>query len=96
MELEDGGSGDMDGVRNGLIVDPGGLGYSSQSSGSTDFVPMDVGGGGCFIATSIDADSGRTIPGRRVFLLVAGLGWLPFVAWRTVAATTEFTRHAIA
>lgn len=96
LELEDGGSGDMDGVRNGLIVDPGGLGYSSQSSGSTDFVPMDVGGGGCFIATSIDADSGRTIPGRRVFLLVAGLGWLPFVAWRTVAATTEFTRHAIA
>ncbi len=45
--LEDGGIGDADGVANGIIVDPAGLGTelpAEASSGS--------GGGGCFIATT--------------------------------------------
>ncbi|MBW2194216.1 MAG: fibronectin type III domain-containing protein [Deltaproteobacteria bacterium] len=48
--LEDGGYGDADGVRNGVIVDPGGVGrtYSSTSPGSGG---GGGGGGGCFLLT---------------------------------------------
>ena len=49
--LQDGSSGDVDGVANGLAVDPGGMGYSSSPSpppgGEAGF-----GGGGCFIAAA--------------------------------------------
>jgi len=47
LELKDGGYGDADGVENGVIVDPSGLGSSGDSSS--------IGGGGggcCFIATA--------------------------------------------
>jgi hypothetical protein len=42
--LKDGGTGDDDGERNGIIVDPSGLGLAPADSASTD-----TGGGGCFI-----------------------------------------------
>lgn len=42
LTLTDGGEGDMDGVANGVIDDPGGLASPTTSQG----------GGGCFIATA--------------------------------------------
>jgi hypothetical protein len=44
--LEDGGIGDADGVANGIIVDPSGLGIELS-----DVTSSGGGGGGCFIAT---------------------------------------------
>jgi hypothetical protein len=52
--LEDGDYGDADGVRNGIIVDPGGIGLSYTSEGEdTDSAGgSGGGGGGCFISTT--------------------------------------------
>jgi hypothetical protein len=47
MVLEDGGAGDLDGIRNGVIVDPAGLGYESALSGSTTSTHSDQ--TACFI-----------------------------------------------
>jgi hypothetical protein len=57
LHLIDGGAGDDDGVQNGVIVDPSGLGYSAAGSsgyGVSDASASDAGagGGGCFIAAS--------------------------------------------
>jgi hypothetical protein len=53
LTLEDGGTGDDDGVANGVIVDPSGLGTSSSSGSSTGTTTSsNWGGGGCFIATA--------------------------------------------
>ncbi len=50
LEIQDGGYGDIDGVVNGIIVDPGGIAsLGTVSGGSTG----DTGaGGGCFISTA--------------------------------------------
>lgn len=53
--LEDGGTGDQDGVRNGIIVDPAGLGYSTQASETADVggtASDAAGGSGCFVESS--------------------------------------------
>jgi len=47
LELQDGGYGDADGIANGVIVDPSGLGSSGESSSNGG-----GGGGGCFISTA--------------------------------------------
>jgi chitinase len=54
IALEDGGIGDQDGVRNGVIVDPAGLGYNSSSS-SSDYSNSTLGAGvgGCFIGSTV-------------------------------------------
>jgi hypothetical protein len=67
ITLRDGGPGDADGVANGIIIDPGGIGLaddgSNNGSGSgTEGISGNLrgdgsagsggGGGGCFIATS--------------------------------------------
>jgi len=54
LTLTDGGIGDDDGVPNGLILDPSGLGTSSSLTGSNTVstTSSDWGGGGCFIATA--------------------------------------------
>ncbi len=76
LRLEDGGIGDMDGVQNGVIVDPAGLGYSTQvsddASGSTS--SGSGGGGGCFISTTLTAESGLSGWGAiALLLLISGL-----------------------
>ena len=59
LHLEDGGIGDMDGVQNGVIVDPAGLGYSTQVSDDTsDSTSSGSGGSGCFISSTIASASG--------------------------------------
>ena len=64
IHLVDGGSGDDDGIQNGVIVDPSGLGYSSASGSlgyssqtSTVATTSDSSGAGCFIG--IASDGGR-------------------------------------
>ena len=55
LTLEDGGPGDADGLANGVIVDPGGVG-SIVGGGTSGTTPQDGeagfggGGGGCFIS----------------------------------------------
>lgn len=54
LTLVDGGAGDDDGVANGVIKDPSGLGIPVESSGldSPSSAASGGGGGGCFIATA--------------------------------------------
>ncbi|MFZ1983959.1 MAG: fibronectin type III domain-containing protein [Desulfatitalea sp.] len=52
LVLEDGGLGDQDGIRNGIIVDPAGLGYSSQDSDTSSNPSEGAGSSGCFIDTA--------------------------------------------
>lgn len=49
LTLEDGGTGDNDGERNGIIVDPSGLGLAPADTVSTDTGGSGGGSGGCFI-----------------------------------------------
>jgi hypothetical protein len=48
--LEDGGVGDADGIANGIIVDPSGLGMVAADTAATE-ASSGGGGGGCFIAS---------------------------------------------
>lgn len=52
IALEDGGIGDMDGVCNGVIVDPAGLGFGGSNDDSTyTNATAGAGAGGCFIGS---------------------------------------------
>lgn len=53
LVLEDGGTGDQDGVQNGVIVDPAALGYSTETSDRTEYLSEGEEGGasGCFIGS---------------------------------------------
>ena len=84
--LEDGAYGDADGVRNGVIVDPGGIGVSEQVSTEQDgAVGTPVvgaggsggGGGGCLISASV---SGSGVHPWGLLLLVFPFG--VFWVWR--------------
>jgi hypothetical protein len=48
LELLDGGFGDLDGIANGIIIDPSGLAINTGNSSGNH----SSGGGGCFIATA--------------------------------------------
>ena len=81
LDLEDGGAGDLDGVVNGVIVDPAGLGYSSSQTTDTSgsFVPSDGASGGCFVTTAMDSHANANGTPEAMLLLialvaVAGLG----------------------
>jgi hypothetical protein len=50
LELTDGGDGDADGVANGVIVDPSGVGEPAASVASS----QGGGGGGCFVGALED------------------------------------------
>jgi hypothetical protein len=56
--LEDGGGGDADGIANGIIVDPSGLGMAAAAPPATEIGSGGGGGGGgCFIASMSPQDS---------------------------------------
>jgi chitinase len=57
LTLRDGGAGDSDGVANGVIIDPGGIGvgYFEPVNDSASQSGGGGGGGGCFIGTVNDA-----------------------------------------
>ncbi|MBW2109668.1 MAG: hypothetical protein JRI36_13535 [Deltaproteobacteria bacterium] len=51
LYLEDGGAGDADGIANGVIVDPGGIGLSYTPQPASDESGGSAGGGGgCFVS----------------------------------------------
>ena len=52
LTLIDGGDGDSDGLKNGIIIDPGGPGLVAQSVPPSGHAGIGGGGGGCFIATA--------------------------------------------
>jgi hypothetical protein len=69
LTLVDGGAGDDDGSRNGIIWDPSGLGVfpATGGGGGSSSSASGGGGGGCFIATATigteeDTDLHRRIP----------------------------------
>ena len=87
LELEDGGTGDEDGVRNGIIVDPSGIAYDDESVTAANEEPSvsdsndpdaGGGGGGCFISagsaglTHMSATS--MIPALTLLLLTLVMG----------------------
>jgi len=57
LEISDGGDGDIDGVANGIIVDPIGIASTGDSSADTSLNSAS-GGGGCFIHTSTAGRNG--------------------------------------
>lgn len=87
LVLEDGGVGDEDGVRNGVIVDPSGIAYEDESETSsnsasvstTDAPSGDSGSGGCFISTgsdgfgSLNANAGLTTIAAMLTLVLVSL-----------------------
>jgi chitinase len=75
IHLIDGGAGDDDGVQNGVIVDPSGLGYSAGSTGygiSESTTSSGSSGGGCFIAVS-RGDGASAQYSLTIVALLAGL-----------------------
>jgi hypothetical protein len=55
LTLQDGGPGDSDGVANGVIIDPGGIGLGAYAPADNSAVQGGSGGGGgCFIGTVND------------------------------------------
>jgi chitinase len=72
ITMEDGGDGDQDGVENGVIVDPAGLGYSSQTADSMSYATTEQ--SSCFISTPLTAGEGSTLPGPVAIVWGLGLG----------------------
>jgi hypothetical protein len=76
LVLEDGGNGDQDGVQNGVIVDPSGLGYSRQtdatgSSGSSGS-PFLM-NNGCFISNAHSSFQNGCQRAAMIMILIAAL-----------------------
>jgi chitinase len=76
IHLVDGGPGDDDGVQNGVIVDPSGLGYSADDPSSS----LDNGStssnasSGCFIAVPVGEMSIRSYRGQFMMVIVIFMG----------------------
>ena len=81
IELKDGGFGDADGVENGIIVDPSGIGIMSNNSQAANISggrSKIIGVAGCFIGSSA-----TQIP--NVFLMILlGLCWVGFILIRYI------------
>ena len=78
LTLEDGGPNDADGLRNGVIQDPGGVGSFPQAVADSSDVQVGYtssGGGGC-VASS--RDSVDPLLPLMVLLSVVGLGYRRF------------------
>jgi hypothetical protein len=68
ITLVDGGAGDEDGIRNGIIVDPSGLGYRSSGSQNMGSAGSAAGpANSCFISSIDQARGFRTCPMVLVF-----------------------------
>jgi len=74
IRLVDGGDGDDDGVQNGIIVDPSGVGYplatDGYSSQTSDSSTSSGASGGCFIAAPWTEFSGKSDNHGPGFLLI--------------------------
>lgn len=81
VHLVDGGDGDDDGVQNGVIVDPSGLGYAAagggaSSSGITDDASLSSGSsvGGCFISAPLSETLPYNSRNARYLILLGLIG----------------------
>lgn len=70
LVLEDGGIGDQDGVKNGIIVDPAGLGYTRPTNA------WGSGSSGCFIIGASN-ESYSTFLVAKILLILAGICFIP-------------------
>ena len=85
LMVEDGGPGDEDGVRNGVIVDPAGLAYSSSQGDGSSSAAEITANGGCFIGAT--RDTGHAGDGS-----VAAIIWLALIlSGAGLAAKTHLT-----
>lgn len=71
LQLEDGGFGDVDGVKNGWIVDPSGYGYSASTGSVT--------GDDCFIESSASASATPAVFAMALALIAAVFAMMVFV-----------------
>lgn len=72
IHLVDGGPGDDDGVQNGVIVDPSGLGYSDADPGSSlgNDATSSSSSNGCFISGPLGEMSVRSLHGQFMMIVV--------------------------
>jgi hypothetical protein len=92
LMLEDGGAGDEDGVVNGVIVDPSGVSYTTEST-EADSASLSTGasssgsGGGCFIGTATTGLS-NTVSGPAVWMsmILLGMGFALAATVKTAKA----------
>jgi hypothetical protein len=77
LTLRDGGPEDSDGVANGVIIDPGGIGLGDYAPADSSAVQSGGGGGGgCFIGTVNEL--GTTGSMSRVLCLLGFLSLLKY------------------
>jgi hypothetical protein len=103
LYIEDGGEGDADGIANGIIVDPSGIGISASSSGSSSISEGIADAAACFISTASSPDGAKqvspvwkVIHGRELafmLVLLALLKGLAIVLKRTRQRWEEFQRR---
>jgi len=90
LMLEDGGAGDEDGVVNGVIVDPSGISYATETvesdsaSLSTGASASGSGGGGCFIGTASGPSNTVSGPAAWMSMILLGMGALFAAAFQKV------------
>ena len=77
--LEDGGVGDADGVANGIIVDPFGLGIDVADTAATE-VSSGGGGSGCFIA-SMSPQHTHVVKQTNPHKVIIGVGITTLLLW---------------
>ncbi|WP_319525983.1 choice-of-anchor U domain-containing protein [uncultured Desulfosarcina sp.] len=86
--LEDGGEGDEDGVVNGVIVDPSGISYSTESDSAaisaTTSDASSSGGGGCFIGTATGLSGTVSAAAAWMTMILLGTGALFAAAFHKV------------
>ena len=74
LMLTDGGAGDEDGVVNGVIVDPSGVAYRTDTNSSSLSTGGASSGGSCFIGAGAASLSAGTPNAVLISLLLLGLG----------------------
>lgn len=73
LTLEDGGPNDADGLRNGIVLDPGGVGAPPVSTGAGSATSSSAGGGGgCSLRQGGGFDSGWLLIALGLWLLGSG------------------------
>jgi len=65
LTLQDGGVGDTDGIENGIIVDPSGIGVSVETVNSARSSTSSSGGGTCFINSAAEFSASEPSYNRR-------------------------------
>ena len=95
LTLEDGGPNDADGLRNGVVLDPGGVGTPPLSTGAGSATSSPAGGGGgCSLRRGGGFDSGWLLIALGLWFLGSGSRTGPngVDAWREAAKKPALAR----